>query len=202
MMMMMMMMVSARRVDWSGEVESSKMSAVVASADVPKKVETAAEKLARPPTEDERRAEIMAKLSIARASKAEADAKAAAGAQDMSKYGTHKGITCDGCSCAPITGFRWKCKNCKNHDICDTCHEIFLKEGRLVMDPEMVRLNKVSSKPEDHEFAVYTEAGVFQRMSGAGGAAAATEKKEKKAKPNDPCPGGCGQKVKKCACPK
>jgi hypothetical protein len=27
-----------------------------------------------------------------------------------------------------------------------------------------------------------------------------TARREPKAKPNDPCPGGCGQKVKKCVC--
>ena len=45
-------------------------------------------------TEDERRAAIMARLDEARAEKA----RAADLAPDMSKYGTHKKITCDGCA--------------------------------------------------------------------------------------------------------
>ena len=53
-------------------------------------------------TEDERRAAIMARLDEARAEKA----RAAELAPDMSKYGTHKKITCDGCAIEVIASPR------------------------------------------------------------------------------------------------
>ena len=53
-------------------------------------------------TEEERRAAIMARLEEARAEKA----RAAELAPDMSKYGTHKKITCDGCAIEVITSPR------------------------------------------------------------------------------------------------
>ena len=41
---------------------------------------------------------------------------------DLTKYGVHSGITCDGCKKKSFLGYRWKCIKCKNHDLCDACH--------------------------------------------------------------------------------
>ena len=89
----------------------------------------------------------------------------------------------------------------QNHDICDSCHDYFKTQGKLLVSPEMARVNRVSPKAEDHSFYAHAEAGAFQKMAGAGGGAggsSVTEKKEAKAKPNDPCPCGSGKKFKKC----
>ena len=55
-------------------------------------------------------------------------ASGAAGAEetkvelDLTKYGVHSGITCDGCKKKSFLGYRWKCIKCKNHDLCNACH--------------------------------------------------------------------------------
>ena len=56
---------------------------------------------------------------------------------DKAKFGTHKSITCDGCGTVPLVGYRWRCKDCKNHDLCDACHEVF-KGGKLPVLAEQV----------------------------------------------------------------
>ena len=33
----------------------------------------------------------------------------------------HPGVTCDGCGVGPITGSRFKCKQCNNFDFCERC---------------------------------------------------------------------------------
>merc|ERR1712166_71950 len=143
--------------------------------------------------EDQRRAEIMARLEEARAVKA---ARKAELTPDMSKYGTHKKITCDGCGTEPIVGYRWRCKTCANHDICDMCFEQ-VKAGVLPQLASQQRLNPVSAKLEDHEFFCFAEGGVFQAMA-KGGTTGPTVKQAKKVKPNDPCSCGSGKKFKKC----
>ena len=35
----------------------------------------------------------------------------------------HVGIICDGCKKKPIRGIRYKCKECKNFDFCDSCYQ-------------------------------------------------------------------------------
>jgi len=112
---------------------------------------------------------------------------------DMSKYGTHPSITCDGCGQEPMMGFRWKCVYCKNHDLCDTCHEAFLN-GKLLHNN---RRQTLSVRLVDHEFNVYTEKGSFEPMMKS------SEKKKmvkkKKIKPNAKCPlCSSGRKYKKC----
>lgn len=125
-----------------------------------------------------RRAEIMARLAAARQAKADAEAAAALAVEkreaaakllDYAKYGTHRGITCDGCMCAPLVGWRFKCRSCPNHDICEECHEMFL-DGTLRGNPEMLRKNRISQKVEDHSFVPHAEkAGPqFARIAVAG----------------------------------
>lgn len=35
--------------------------------------------------------------------------------------GTHSGVTCDGCESYPMQGLRFKCKVCKDYDLCEAC---------------------------------------------------------------------------------
>ena len=78
-------------------------------SDVKKKTMTDKEKAAR-------RAEIMANLAKAKAEKEKVEAQKQMEAEiDPRKFGTHSGITCDGCNIEPIVGYRWRCRNCKNH---------------------------------------------------------------------------------------
>ena len=112
----------------------------------------------------------------------------------MTKYGTHAGITCDGCGVEPVFGFRWHCQTCANHDLCDSCYDIFRKEHKLKHQNQ--RRNPISLKPQDHKFSVLVERGVFKCMKGASGGASV--KLEKKQKPNAKCQCGSGKKYKKC----
>jgi hypothetical protein len=34
----------------------------------------------------------------------------------------HKGITCDGCDFINFVGLRFKCMQCNDYDLCETCH--------------------------------------------------------------------------------
>ena len=113
-------------------------------------------------------------------------------------YGTHDGITCDACACRPMQGYRYKCKFCKNHDICEACYAKFMETKVVVQNPTLERVNKVSKRAEDHEFYRYAEPdGSFKPMGGTA-PRTATQKRAKKTKPNDPCPCGSGKKFKKC----
>eukprot|EP00658_Telonema_sp_P-2_P026783 TRINITY_DN20841_c0_g1_i3.p1 TRINITY_DN20841_c0_g1~~TRINITY_DN20841_c0_g1_i3.p1 ORF type:complete len:131 (+),score=42.16 TRINITY_DN20841_c0_g1_i3:100-492(+) len=113
------------------------------------------------------------------------------------RYGTHKKITCDGCGTEPIVGYRWRCRGCKNHDLCDMCFEQ-VKAGVLPQLASQQRLNPVSAKLEDHEFFCYAENGAFQSMAKQGASGGPTAKQAKKLKPNDPCSCNSGKKFKKC----
>ena len=162
------------------------------SAGEVKKAEPAA-----PLDEDARRAEIMKRLAEARAKK-KAEEEAAK-AEKAGKFGLHQGITCDGCGIAPIMGFRYHCLDCKNHDICESCYEVF-KGGKL---NHVNKANKVNASVDGHRFKLMADrANGFKPMksgeAGGAGVSMTTEKKAKKVKPNDPCPCGSGKKFKKC----
>ena len=114
---------------------------------------------------------------------------------DMSKYGTHPSITCDGCGQEPMMGFRWKCIHCKNHDLCGTCHDAFLN-GKL---PHNNRRQTLSVRLVDHEFNVYTEKGSFEAMMKGTDDKKKQVAVKKKIKPNAKCPlCSSGRKYKKC----
>ena len=60
---------------------------------------------------------------------------------DSSSGAVHFGITCDGCA-GPVTGFRYKCLQCEDYDLCGRCESkgahsqhIFIR-----MSGELVRL--------------------------------------------------------------
>lgn len=38
-------------------------------------------------------------------------------------FGEHPGISCDGCGAKPLVGYRYHCKNCPNHDVCESCYD-------------------------------------------------------------------------------
>ena len=80
-----------------------------------------------------------------------------------------------------MVGYRWRCKNCANHDLCDA------------------RRNPISTKLSGHSFFCFNEPGIFKPMVKQMGASAGpTKKNKKKLKPNDKCFCGSGKKLKKC----
>ena len=103
------------------------------------------------------------------------------------------GITCDGCGAGPIVGYRYRCKDCANHDVCETCYDSYLA-GKVTNG---LGKQVVSLKAEDHRFELHKDKQFSALVKKADGS---TEKAEKqpKIKPNDPCPCGSGKKFKKC----
>ena len=138
-----------------------------------------------------RRAEIMKNLELARAAQAANEAAAVDDTPEARLFGTHVGITCDGCNCIPIVGYRWRCKNCKNHDLCDACYDEFKTNKKLLH--ANARRNPISVRLEDHAFKAIAENGCFKGMMGP-----AKSTQEKKQKANDLCACGSKKKYKKC----
>ena len=62
------------------------------------------------------------------------------------KQDIHFGFICDGCEMAPIVGKRYKCKFCKDYDLCEKCYEnkklCHGHEFNLVESPIFNRLNQ------------------------------------------------------------
>lgn len=108
-------------------------------------------------------------------------------------FGTHDGITCDGCGVSPVVGYRYKCKDCPNHDICENCYDGWA-QGKMTNG---LGKQVISSKVDDHRFELHKDKQ-FQGLVKKAGGAGPTEKKEAKIKPNDPCTCGSGKKYKKC----
>ena len=50
-------------------------------------------------------------------------------AQKTRFFGEHPGITCDGCGVGPIVGYRYHCKSCPNHDVCENCFDASKRGG-------------------------------------------------------------------------
>mmetsp|Transcript_1101 Transcript_1101/g.1284 ORF Transcript_1101/g.1284 Transcript_1101/m.1284 type:complete len:151 (-) Transcript_1101:1418-1870(-) len=135
-----------------------------------------------------KREEIMAQVAAARADqeKKEVDEQA----KRARFFGSHTGITCDGCEVVPITGYRYSCTKCANHDLCEVCYESWEK-GKLPHATNQ-RLSLVAS---DHEWKLNRTSGFKSIGSNNTGA---TEKNAPKVKPNDVCHCGSGKKFKKC----
>lgn len=104
-------------------------------------------------------------------------------------------VTCDGCNAKPIVGYRYKCMKCNDHDICDSCHDVFINEKKLL------HVNKLNALiPRDvnsHEFKPVADGSSFTAIGGAA-RPQPTIKKQTKIGPNDVCHCGSGKKYKKC----
>lgn len=106
-------------------------------------------------------------------------------------FGEHAGITCDGCGCGPIVGYRYRCTRCANHDVCEACFDAWKGgEGEIKNGLASQRL---SSNPKDHNFDMHKDKGFKSLVKGVVAAAVA-----KKPKPNEPCSCDSGKKYKKC----
>jgi len=112
--------------------------------------------------------------------------------QKTNYFGEHPGITCDGCGVGPIFGYRYHCKSCANHDVCEACFDAWQK-GSMKN-----QLNKqtLSSNASDHNFVLHKDKTF--KASVKGGGSGLTAKQPKQPKPNDPCTCGSGKKYKKC----
>eukprot|EP00746_Dinoflagellata_sp_MGD_P141385 gnl/MRDRNA2_/MRDRNA2_74500_c0_seq2.p1 gnl/MRDRNA2_/MRDRNA2_74500_c0~~gnl/MRDRNA2_/MRDRNA2_74500_c0_seq2.p1 ORF type:complete len:207 (+),score=54.03 gnl/MRDRNA2_/MRDRNA2_74500_c0_seq2:72-623(+) len=132
-----------------------------------------------------KRAEIEAKVAALKAQKQKEEE------QRLEFYGDHAGITCDGCGEGPLIGYRYRCKSCANHDVCESCYDLWAGGKGTVKN----NLGKqaVSKNAADHNFELYKDKG-FKSLAKGGEA----KKVEKKQKPNEPCACGSGKKFKKC----
>lgn len=133
---------------------------------------------------DARRAEIAAAVAAARAEREVEEAK---------YFGEHVGISCDGCGLrAPLVGYRYHCKMCNNHDVCESCYKLW--DGGKGTVSNALNQQRLSTDPSAHNFVLHKDAKGFTPLVKGAGAA----NKGKRFKPNDPCPCGSGNKYKKC----
>jgi len=135
-------------------------------------------------TKAAKRAEIEAKLAGLKLQQTKDEG------QKTMYFGDHPGITCDGCG-SNIVGYRYKCKDCANHDACETCFDSH-QQGVVT---NSLGKQVISTKAEDHRFALFKDKSFQPLVKKAAGM---TEAKVAKTKPNDPCTCGSGKKFKKC----
>jgi hypothetical protein len=96
--------------------------------------------------------------------------------QKSNFFGEHVGITCDGCGIIPMFGYRYRCRNCPNHDVCEACHERW-DNGKGSMANGLAK-QTISLDPKDHDFFVHKEKG-FKPLVKQQGPTAKSEKKLK-----------------------
>ena len=94
-----------------------------------------------------KRAEIEAKVAALRLQQ-EKEAE-----QKTNFFGEHKGITCDGCGTSPLVGYRYRCKDCANHDVCETCYDAW--KGGTVANGLGKQI--ISTKADDHRFVLHKD---------------------------------------------
>ena len=75
-------------------------------------------------------------------------------------YGLHESITCDGCCIAPIRGYRFKCRNCDNHDLCEECYTLHAEKGKIKHENKLAELKGGSAS--DHSFYCFVEPKIFR----------------------------------------
>lgn len=157
------------------------------SAPVPTAPPPAAPELTDEEKKAAKRKEIEAKLAALKLTQEkEADQKA-------TFFGEHGGITCDGCGVSPVVGYRYKCKDCANHDICENCYDAW-KGGKVTNG---LGKQVISPKPEDHRFKLHKDKAFSSLIKGDQKDDVAAPKGPK-CKPNEPCPCGSSIKFKKC----
>lgn len=86
---------------------------------------------------------------------------------------------------------RYKCKQCANHDVCETCYDSWAN-GKM---ENGLSKQVLSTNAADHQFNLFKDKSFKSLVKGSGQTA---KKEEKKVGPNDPCPCGSGKKFKKC----
>mmetsp|Transcript_55678 Transcript_55678/g.148042 ORF Transcript_55678/g.148042 Transcript_55678/m.148042 type:complete len:187 (+) Transcript_55678:24-584(+) len=147
-----------------------------------------------------KRAEIVAKVKAAqelREKQARLEAFREAKKEEIAEKGTayfgeHAGIHCDACATVPIFGYRYLCKSCSAHDICESCYDAWAG-GDGVM-PNKLSMQVLSTNPADHSFKLHKDQTFKSVVKGD----KTTVKSEPKLKPNDTCSCGSGKKYKKC----
>lgn len=132
-----------------------------------------------------KRAEIAAQVAALKLKKEKEEE------QKAEYFGDHVGITCDGCGEGPLIGYRYRCKSCANHDVCESCFDAWAG-GKGIIKNQLGK-QQVSKNPADHSFELYKDKG-FKPLAKGGEA----KKVEKKQKPNEVCACGSGKKYKKC----
>ncbi|CAE7600236.1 Herc2 [Symbiodinium pilosum] len=114
---------------------------------------------------DAKRAEIAARVAAAQAERQKAEAlktfqeakKQEIDEKGTSYYGEHQGITCDACAVVPIFGYRYVCKSCASHDVCESCYDAWA--GGTGVMPNKLAKQTLSTNPADHSFRLYKERG-------------------------------------------
>lgn len=76
----------------------------------------------------------------------------------------------------PIIGYRYRCRKCPNHDICEACHERWDHGNGEVANGLAKQV--ISLDPKDHDFFVHKERGFKPLVKTQG----PTQKSEKKLK--------------------
>ncbi|CAE7232505.1 secA [Symbiodinium natans] len=148
-----------------------------------------------------KRAEIAARVAAAQAERQKAETLKAfqeAKKQEIeekgtSYYGEHQGITCDACAVVPIFGYRYACKSCASHDVCESCYDAWA--GGTGVMPNKLAKQTLSTNPVDHSFKLYKDQTFKPVVKSTGGPSV---KSAPKLKPNDNCACGSGKKYKKC----
>ena len=105
-------------------------------------------------------------------------------------FGEHPGITCDGCGVGPIVGYRYRCKQCANHDVCESCYDAW-SGGKM---QNGLGKQVLSTNAADHTFSLHKDKGFKSLVKGS----AQATTKVKQLGPNDPCSCASGKKFKKC----
>ncbi|XP_017857357.1 PREDICTED: protein ref(2)P [Drosophila arizonae] len=76
-------------------------------------------------------------LQIAAVDDGKADAKQASAAKqaedDPSNFVIHDGVECDACGALPLVGFRYKCIQCPNFDLCQACESAHKHADHLMV---------------------------------------------------------------------
>ena len=91
------------------------------------------------------------------------------------------GITCDGCGCGPIVGYRYRCRDCANHDVCENCYDSWAA-GKVTNG---LGKQVVSLKAEDHRFELHKDKQFSSLVKKADGGMEKAEKQPKLKLPHD-----------------